>query len=141
MLYGAECWPVQKQHEHKIGVAEMRMLRWMCGHTRMDKIKNDDIRRKVGIAPVAEKMREHRLRWFGHILRRPLNAPIRTEVCYRENDMKKGRGRPKLTWGKVVKQDLIEWEIDWRMVCLRTEWRKAIRIVEGGISYVPEYPV
>ena len=78
MLYGAECWPVQKQHEHKIGVAEMRMLRWMCGHTRMDKIKNDDIRRKVGIAPVAEKMREHRLRWFGHILRRPLDASIRT---------------------------------------------------------------
>ena len=62
MLYGAECWPVQKQHEHKMGVAEMRMLRWMCGHTRMDKIKNDDIRQKVGIAPAAEKMREHRLR-------------------------------------------------------------------------------
>ena len=140
MLYGAECWPVQKQHEHKIGVAEMRMLRWMCGHTRMDKIKNDDIRRKVGIAPVAEKMREHRLRWFGHILRKPLDAPIRTEVCYRENDMKRGRGQPKLTWRKVVKQDLIEWEIDWRMVCLRTEWRKAIRIVEGGISYIPECP-
>ena len=32
-----------KQHEHKIGVTEMRMLKWMCGYTRMDKIKNDDI--------------------------------------------------------------------------------------------------
>ena len=27
MLYEAEGWPVQKQHEHKIKVAEMRMLR------------------------------------------------------------------------------------------------------------------
>ncbi|XP_019255021.1 PREDICTED: uncharacterized protein LOC109233592 [Nicotiana attenuata] len=34
MLYGAECWPVKKSHVQKIKVVEMRMLRWMCGHTR-----------------------------------------------------------------------------------------------------------
>ncbi|KAM2426052.1 hypothetical protein ACFXTH_000310 [Malus domestica] len=41
MLYGIECWAVKHQH---VGVVEMRMLRWMCGHTRKDKIRNEDIR-------------------------------------------------------------------------------------------------
>ncbi|KAM1321281.1 hypothetical protein ACFX1X_014537 [Malus domestica] len=44
MLYGTKCWAVKHQHVHKMGVAEMRMLRWMCGHTRKDKIRNEDIR-------------------------------------------------------------------------------------------------
>ncbi|KAF3649884.1 putative protein phosphatase 2C 70-like [Capsicum annuum] len=33
----AECWPVKNSHIQKLKVAEMRMLRWMCGLTRRDK--------------------------------------------------------------------------------------------------------
>ena len=33
----------------------MRMLRWICGHIRMDRVRNDDIRDKLGIAPIEEK--------------------------------------------------------------------------------------
>lgn len=40
MLYGAKCWDSIKQHEHKIVVAEMRILRWMYGHTSMNRIIN-----------------------------------------------------------------------------------------------------
>jgi len=35
------------------------------------------IREKVGAAPLEEKVREIRPRWFGHIKRRSLNAPVR----------------------------------------------------------------
>ncbi|KAL5133260.1 hypothetical protein HKD37_03G006621 [Glycine soja] len=70
ILYGTECWAVKSQHENKVGVAEMRMLRWMCGKTRQDKIRNEAIRERVGVAPIVEKMVENRLRWFGHVERR-----------------------------------------------------------------------
>ena len=40
LLYGTECWPVKKCHEQKIEVAEMRMLRWKCSNTIIDRIKN-----------------------------------------------------------------------------------------------------
>ncbi|CAN6692870.1 unnamed protein product [Malus baccata var. baccata] len=43
-----------------MGVAEMRMLRGMCGHTRKDKIENEDIRGKVGVAEIEGKMRKNR---------------------------------------------------------------------------------
>ncbi|XP_070055544.1 uncharacterized protein [Nicotiana tomentosiformis] len=74
MLYGVECCPVKKSHVQKMKVAEMRMLRWMCGHTRKDRIRNEVIRDKVGVAFVEDKLRESRLRSFGHVKRRDIDA-------------------------------------------------------------------
>ena len=39
-----------------ISVAEMRMLRWICSHTRRDRVRNDDIRDRLGVAPIEEKL-------------------------------------------------------------------------------------
>jgi len=50
-------------------VAEMRMIWWMCGYTRLDRLQNVVINEKVGVAPLEEKMRETRLRWVGHVKR------------------------------------------------------------------------
>ena len=58
MLYGTECWATKKQHVDKMSVAEMRMLRWMCGKTRQDRIRNECIREWVGVAPIEDKLRE-----------------------------------------------------------------------------------
>ena len=42
-------------------VAEMRMVRWMCGFTRMDRVRNCVIKGLAKVAPIEEKMRESRL--------------------------------------------------------------------------------
>ena len=44
MMYGGETWPIKKAQGQRLDVAEMRMLRWMCGITMMDKIRNEKIR-------------------------------------------------------------------------------------------------
>ena len=49
----------------------------MCGHTRKDRIWNDVILEKIGVAPIEEKMTENHLRWFGHVQRRPQEEPVR----------------------------------------------------------------
>ena len=77
MLYGVECWPVKNSHVQKMKVAEMRMLRWMCRYNRINKIRNEDIPDKVSVSPMKNKMREARLRWFGHMKRRGTYAPAR----------------------------------------------------------------
>ena len=64
MLYGAECWPTKRRHVQQLSVAEMSMLRWLCGHTRRDRVRNEDIRDRVGVAPIEEKLTQHRLRWL-----------------------------------------------------------------------------
>jgi hypothetical protein len=106
MLYGEECWPTKRRHVQQLSVAEMRMLRWICGHTRRDRVRNDDIRKRLRVAPVEKKLVQHRLRWFGHIQRRPAEAPIRNGVIRQTNNEKRGRGRPNLTWEESVKRDL-----------------------------------
>ncbi|VFQ60966.1 unnamed protein product [Cuscuta campestris] len=39
---------------------------------------------KVGMAPVEDKLREARLRWFGHVRRRDANAPVELGVSWKQ---------------------------------------------------------
>ena len=48
ILYGTVCWTVKSQHENQVSVVEMRMLHWMSGKTRHDRIRNDTIRESGG---------------------------------------------------------------------------------------------
>ena len=43
LLYGAETWVTTRGQEARLEVNLMRMLRWTCGVTRRDKIRNEHI--------------------------------------------------------------------------------------------------
>ncbi|KAF3681514.1 Tropinone reductase 2 [Capsicum annuum] len=124
MVYGAECWPVKNFHIQKLKVAEMRMLRWMCGHTKKDKVRNEMIREKVGVASVEDKIREVRLRWFEHMMRRGLDAPVRRCETLAMDDFRRGRGRPKKYWREVFKHDMEQLQLTGDMTLNRKVWRK-----------------
>ena len=98
MLYGAECWPTKIRHVQQLSVAKIRILRWICGHTRMDRVRNE--RDRLWVALIEEKLVQHRLRWFGHLQRRSPDAPVHCGVLSQANNTKRGRKRPKLIWGR-----------------------------------------
>ena len=62
LIYRVKCWSIKKSHVQRIRVAEMRMIRWICGHKKLDKNKNELIRGKIQVASIEDKMREARLR-------------------------------------------------------------------------------
>ncbi|KAJ8715501.1 hypothetical protein PYW07_009983 [Mythimna separata] len=105
LLYGGECWPALSRHTQELRVNEMKMLRWMSGVTRSDRIRNSFIRGSLGVRDVGKKLQECRLRWYGHIMRRP-----REYVGRRCMDMAvlgaRSRGRPRKRWLDVVKSDM-----------------------------------
>src|SRR6266542_1300545 len=101
----------KRRYVQQLSVAEMRMLRWMCGHTRRDRVRNEDIRDRVGVVPIEEKLVQHRLRWFGYIQRRPPDAPVCSGVLKRIDNVKRGRDQPNLMWEESVKRDLKDWDI------------------------------
>lgn len=89
-------------------VAHMRMLRWMCGHTRSDKIRNENIWNKVGVASVVDKMRKVRPRWFGHVKRRCIGAPMRSCERLVIQGTRRDRGKSKEYWREVIGQDMAQ---------------------------------
>ena len=78
----------------------------MCDFTRIDRIRNGVIRDLAKVAPIEEKMRESRLRWFGHVKRRSVAAPVRRCEMIDLSSSKKGRGRPKKSLDEVIREDL-----------------------------------
>ena len=106
------------------------MLRWFCGHTRRDRVRNEAIRERVGVAPIEENLTQHRLRWFGHVQQRPPEAPVRSGVLKRVDKVKSGTGKPKLTWDESVKRNLKDWDISEELALDRSAWRLAINVSE-----------
>ena len=49
----------------------------MCGKTKIEKVRNENIRSLVGITPIEDKMRDNRLRWFGHIRHRLIDTTVK----------------------------------------------------------------
>jgi hypothetical protein len=88
-------------------VAEMRILRWIDKNTRKNRIRNEKILLKIGVTPIDEKMRESCLRWFGHVQRREINAPVRKSELIQVEGTKKCKGIPKITLIEVVKNDML----------------------------------
>ena len=39
-------------------VEKIIMIRWICGHTRLDKIRNEVIRDKIGVTSIEYKIKE-----------------------------------------------------------------------------------
>ncbi|KAK3548354.1 hypothetical protein QTP70_010715 [Hemibagrus guttatus] len=70
MLYGLETVSLKKRQESELEVAELKMLRFSLGVTRLDRIRNEYIRGTAHVGCLGDKVREARLRWFGHVQRR-----------------------------------------------------------------------
>jgi len=102
----------------------------MCGYTILDKIRNVVIKERVEVAPLENKLRETRLRWFGHLKRRSINAPVSRYETINYSQCRRGRGRPKLSWSEVNRSDMKFMGLTEDMAQDRNLWRSRIKIVD-----------
>ncbi|KAF3629982.1 putative bifunctional 3-dehydroquinate dehydratase/shikimate dehydrogenase, chloroplastic-like [Capsicum annuum] len=99
-------------------------------HTRKDRVRNEIIREKVGVSSVEDKIREVRLCWFGHMMRRCSDAPVRRCETVTMDGFRRGRGRPKKYWWEVIRHDMEQLQLTEDMTLDGKVWRMRIR-VEG----------
>ena len=94
LVYGLETVAVIKKQVEEMEVADMKMLRFAMGVTRKDKIRNEHIRSTVEVERLGMKMKEGRLRWYGHVMRRDQEY-LGRKMMEIELPGKRRRGRPK----------------------------------------------
>ncbi|PIO70999.1 hypothetical protein TELCIR_07122 [Teladorsagia circumcincta] len=128
-IYGAECWPVIKEVEARLSVMETKMLRWSAGVTRLDHIRNDTIRERFGVSSIADKMREARLRWYGHVLRASDDSVRKIGLNFNVPE-KRPIGRPKQRWLDTLHGDLKLVALHPDQAHNREKWRPHTRKAE-----------
>ena len=107
LIYGLETMSVTKKQVEEMEVAEMKMLRFAMGVTRKDKIRNEYIRGTVKVERLGMKMREGRLGWYGHVMRRDQEY-VGRKMTEMKITGKRKRGRQKRIFLDIVKEDMGE---------------------------------
>ena len=61
---------MKSAERRKVNVFEMKCLRSLVGVSRMDRISNEEVRRRAGIEKeLANRADKREFRWFGHVER------------------------------------------------------------------------
>ena len=77
--------------------------------------------------PMAEFLREKRLRWFGHVQSRDKDDAMRNILQKTTVDGKRNRGRPKPRWRDLVRDDMARNQMTTEMAEERGHWHVMIR--------------
>ncbi|KAK3532754.1 hypothetical protein QTP86_028122 [Hemibagrus guttatus] len=132
MLYGLETVSLRKRQESELEVAELKMLRFSLRVTRLDRIRNEYIRGTAHVGCLGDKVREARLRWFGHVQRREseyigrrmLDMELPAEWGYHMLANKAEWGyhmlANKAEWGYHMLANKAEW--GYHMLANKAEW-------------------
>ena len=126
MVYGLKTVAVTKKQVEEMEVTEMKMLRFAMGVMRKDKIRNEHIRITLKIERLGMKMRDGRLRWYGHIMRRGQEY-VERKMMEMKLQGKRKRGRPKRRFVDLIKEDMGEVGAKETDVEDRKVWKMMIR--------------
>ncbi|XP_075225783.1 uncharacterized protein LOC142326938 [Lycorma delicatula] len=68
-MYAAEKWMLNKINWSRLQIGKMKFLRSIAGKTRIDKVRNEDIREDIGMGSLRKKVEKGKLRWLGCVKR------------------------------------------------------------------------
>ena len=126
MTYGTETWAIKKSHKTRMDVAEMKMLRWVQGVTRWDKIRNEEIQKRMKVTEIHRKIQEKRLGWYGHVSQRK-GDHVTKQVLRMEILGRRQPGRPKRRWMDCIEEDILEENLRTTDAIDCTCWKRLIK--------------
>ena len=101
LCYQCQTWTLTTNDRRKLVTTEMKCLRRMLGVTRRDRLRNEDIRKKVGTTSVLDFIKKQQIKWFGHVSRLPSDSAPQRAMLLRYNGYK-AKGRPRKRWTSEI---------------------------------------
>jgi hypothetical protein len=145
LLYGSETWTLRQEDERRLAVFDHWCLRIIARVRYLDRVSNDEVRSRCSNIPhISSIIQRNRLRWAGHVLRRP-EAEITNVVLLAKpgTGWKQRRGGQLKIWKDNLRTDLQSilgpttfglrrWAGDWLSIAdglaeNRDQWRAIIR--------------
>jgi predicted deacetylase len=93
----SETWVLKKRKEQCLKAAQMTFLRHLVGITKLDKEKNQCIRKKTGAQNMVQEIKQYQKKWLQHVERMDTNRIPRQALRYRPEG-RRNVGRPKKKW-------------------------------------------
>ena len=104
LLYQSENWTLTSKERHILTTTEMRCLSKSTRKIRMDKIRNEEIRRRVNMQPAEQTANKNKIRWWSHAKRVAPTAP-QSKALVIQPEGRRPRGRPRDRW----EDDVLRW--------------------------------
>ena len=126
LIYGSDVWSITERNKKKLKAVEMEYWRKSCGLTKLDKIRNEEIRRRAEVdIDVIETIETKQLAWYGHLSRMAEERWPKKLWMWTPSQRRK-RGRPKSRWkdgieaamqSRGLKEEDTQNRKQWRLGC------------------------
>lgn len=128
VLYGAEVWRWNEADKRRVAALEMDALRRSCRISRMERIPNERIKQLMEVKEtIVENVEKKQLIWYGHVRRMGEDRLPRATMEWIPPERRK-RGRPRTTWGNIIRKAMSERNLQDEHCQDRQRWRKSLEI-------------
>ena len=100
LFYGIKTWVTTQRDMTRLEAAEMCFLRSVTGHTRLDKIRSEDIRQELEISGIQDVRLKYKQNWINHLERMDNTRFPKYALNYKPRG-RRDRGSPKKRWQRV----------------------------------------
>ena len=73
LKFGSKIWVLKKRDEQHLEAAQMKFLRHLLGITKLDKEKDQSIRKKTGVQNTVKEIKLYQQKWLQHVQRMGTN--------------------------------------------------------------------
>ena len=132
LLYGAETWPAAKSILSAVDVAQTKHLRRIERLHWTDFVSNQTLLSRTAQTPFSTQLAQRTVRWYGHLLRMPRDAPARVAFDFDPtlHGWKRPRGRPPTRWKDKADEFLTQAHIPVEeaasLASDRSTWRRLV---------------
>ncbi len=101
LTYACDSWVLDASLKSKVQAAEMRFLRLVAHKSRLDCVRSTVIRESLEQESLCSLLQRRQLQWYGHV-KRGSAGQLYKDVLELDVEGKRGPGRPRKTWLKMI---------------------------------------